>query len=161
MKRKNYALKFSLSITLAFILPILITINIIVLIIYIANNEVTKDNLLTSLLILLMSLGLSFAATLLVGFITYLLDKSSIFQANEDTITNGTQIIKRSYIVKARVRKILFIYSYTIYTKPWKRLGTWTYYFNNKEEVVEFLNTYTFLKEYLIEKDLIKLEIDR
>ena len=56
MKRKNYMLKFALTI-MVFIIPILIIVNLIAIIINVASAKDLKDTILTSLCIFGFSIG--------------------------------------------------------------------------------------------------------
>ncbi len=159
MKRKNYMLKFALTI-MVFIIPILIIVNLIAIIINVANAKDLKDTILTSLCIFGFGIGLSFVITLIVGYVTYIIDKSDILKNNENTITTGRLIIKKDYIIRIKAKRFLFLYSFVIYTKPWKRLSLLTYYFYNKDELINFINENNYFIQYIRKEDLIELGID-
>ena len=159
MKRKNYRLKFALTI-MVFIIPILIIVNLIAIIINVASAKDLKDTILTSLCIFGFSIGLSFVITLIVGYVTYIIDKSDILKNNENTITTGRLIIKKDYIIKIKAKRFLFLYSFVIYTKPWKRLSMLTYYFYNKDEIINFIKENNYFIQYIRKEDLIELGID-
>ena len=159
MKRKNYMLKFALTI-MVFIIPILIIVNLIAIIINVANAKDLKDTILTSLCIFGFGIGLSFVITLIVGYVTYIIDKSDILKNNENTITTGRLIIKKDYIIRIKAKRFLFLYSFVIYTKPWKRLSLLTYYFYNKDELINFIKENNYFIKYIRKEDLIELGID-
>ena len=159
MKRKNYMLKFALTI-MVFIIPILIIVNLIAIIINVANAKDLKDTILTSLCIFGFGIGLSFVITLIVGYVTYIIDKSDILKNNENTITTGRLIIKKDYIIIIKAKRFLFLYSFVIYTKPWKRLSLLTYYFYNRDELINFIKENNYFIKYIRKEDLIELGID-
>jgi hypothetical protein len=152
-------LKFALTI-MVFIIPILIIVNLIAIIINVANAKDLKDTILTSLCIFGFGIGLSFVITLIVGYVTYIIDKSDILKNNENTITTGRLIIKKDYIIRIKAKRFLFLYSFVIYTKPWKRLSLLTYYFYNKDELINFINENNYFIQYIRKEDLIELGID-
>ena len=150
--------RFSLTIS-TIIAPLLIVINLIVNILTAVNEGYSDKYLITSVIIFAISLVLVFGLGLLIGFFSYLVDRSDIIEENGNTITNGRLIINKDHIYQIKAKRFIFLYAFIIYTKPWKRLGTLTYYFNNKEELINFIKDYSFFMEYVRENDLKKLEI--
>ena len=158
MNRKNYMLRFALTI-LIIIVPLLAIINIIVNALTIANEGYSSNNLITSATILLAGSLFVFIVGLVIGTITYIIDKSDIIEEKDNKITTGRLIINEDHIYQIKARRFIFLYAFTIYTKHWKMLGLLTYYFNNKEELIDFINEYKFFIKYIREIDLNKLEI--
>ena len=158
MNRKNYMLRFALTI-LIIIVPLLAIINIIVNALTIANEGYSSNNLIISVIIFLAGSLFAFIAGLVIGAITYIIDKSDIIEEKDNKITTGRLIINEDHIYQIKARKFVFLYAFTIYTKHWKRLGLLTYYFNNKEELINFINEYKFFIKYIRKIDLNKLEI--
>ncbi len=158
MNRKNYMLRFALTI-LIIIVPLLAIINIIVNALTIANEGYSSNNLIISATILLAGSLFVFIVGLVIGTITYIIDKSDIIEEKDNKITTGRLIINEDHIYQIKARRFIFLYAFTIYTKHWKMLGLLTYYFNNKEELIDFINEYKFFIKYIREIDLNKLEI--
>ena len=156
--KSNYMLKFSLTVS-TIIIPLLIVINLVVNILTAVNEGYSDKYLITSIIIFAISLVLVFGLGLLIGFISYLVDRTDIIQDNGNTITNGRLIINKDHIDQIKAKRFIFLYAFTIYTKPWKKLGTLTYYFNNKEELIDFIKEYDFFMKYVRQNDLKKLEI--
>ena len=156
--KSNYMLRFSLTVS-TIIIPLLIVINLVVNIFTIVNEGYSNKNLFMSIIIFFIALALVFGLGLLIGFISYLVDRTDIIQDNGNTITNGRLIINKDHIYQIKAKRFIFLYAFTIYTKPWKKLGTLTYYFNNKEELIDFIKEYDFFMKYVRENDLKKLEI--
>ena len=156
--KRNYMFRFSLTIS-TIIAPLLIVINLIVNILTAVNEGYSDKYLITSVIIFAISLVLVFGLGLIIGFFSYLVDRSDVIEENGNTITNGRLIINKDHIYQIKAKRFIFLYAFTIYTKPWKRLGTLTYYFNNKEELINFIKDYSFFMDYVRENDLKKLEI--
>lgn len=156
--KSNYMLRFSLTVS-TIIIPLLIVINLVVNILTAVNEGYSDKYLITSIIIFAISLVLVFGLGLLIGFISYLVDRTDIIQDNGNTITNGRLIINKDHIDQIKAKRFIFLYAFTIYTKPWKKLGTLTYYFNNKEELIDFIKEYDFFMKYVRQNDLKKLEI--
>ena len=74
MNRKNYMLRFALTI-LIIIVPLLVIINIIVNALTIANEGYSSNNLIISATILLVGSLFVFVVGLVIGTITYIIDK--------------------------------------------------------------------------------------
>jgi hypothetical protein len=151
-------LRFALTI-LIIIVPLLAIINIIVNALTIANEGYSSNNLIISATILLAGSLFVFIVGLVIGTITYIIDKSDIIEEKDNKITTGRLIINEDHIYQIKARRFIFLYAFTIYTKHWKMLGLLTYYFNNKEELIDFINEYKFFIKYIREIDLNKLEI--
>jgi len=151
-------LKFSLTISVI-IIPILFIIEIIVNVLTIVNEGYSNYNLIMSIIIFFVGLSIVFIVSLIIGFITYKIDKSDIIQENDNIITTGRLLINKDHIYQIKARRFIFLYAFTIYTKHFKRLGLLTYYFNNKEELINFINEYKLFMEYIREEDLNRLEI--
>ena len=151
-------LRFSLSISVILI-PLLILINVIINIVTGINKGFSMNNLITSLIIFLVSVLLVFILGLIIGSITYIIDKSDIINDNIDTISTGRIIINKTKIHKIKAKRFIFLYAFTIYVKPYLRLGMLTYYFKYKEELINFIKEHSFFIEYICENDLKKLEI--
>lgn len=68
MKNKNYALKFSLSLTLCILMPIFILIYTIIIVVSISAGELELNEIYKPLLVFLLSVGFALVFT----FITWL-----------------------------------------------------------------------------------------
>ena len=160
MKRRNYLFKFGLSITLVFILPILVIMNLIIILVRSNSEEITSDLILTSLLIILFSLIISFIITTVLGYITYRIDKTDIIQENSNIITTGRLMINKDRIIKIKAKRFIFLHEFVIFTKPYKRLSMLAYYFYDKEELINFINEHKMFLDYIRKEDLAKLGIN-
>lgn len=157
MKRKNYMLKFGLSMTLI-ILPILVIINAIIIVI----RYTSKDNINTLLFDLLffgLEIIVIFGITSLVGFIIYKLDLYLFTIDKDDTISNSRIILRKKDIIKIKARRFLFLYSYDIYSRPWGLFSSISIYFYNKDELIDFVNKNETLLSFIDIKYLKKLGI--
>lgn len=160
-KRKNYMIKFGLSLSLVIIFPILIIGYLIAIIIRLNYEAITINDLLMYLLIIFLSFGISLILSMILGYITYRIDKTDIISENDNIITTGRLMINKNHITCIKAKKFIFLYEFVIYTKPWKRLPMLTYYFYNKEELISFINENELFIEYIRKEDLIKLGINK
>ena len=154
---KNYTVRFALSMTMI-ILPILIIIYGIILFVHTLKQEWSMSVFGKELLILGLSLILVFFISLGIGYYLY---KKTNYEIKEEatTISNGIVLARKRDIYKIKARRFIFLYSFDVYCKPWQIFAFISYYFHSRNELIEFVNKNSSLKEYIREKDLIKLGI--
>ena len=160
IKRKNYMLKFSLNIT-SIIFPVFLLAGIIVTIITAIYEPLTSELILMTIMIIILGTLLGFVVSMIMGYIIYVIDNLDYIHEEEYNITNGKTFIKRENIVNVRAKKFMFLYEFQLYSKPLKKIATWTYYFNNKEDLIEFLETNYFFIKYVCDADLANLGLNK
>ena len=154
---KNYTVRFALSM-IVIILPILIIIHGIILFIHTLKQEFSMNVFGKELFILGISLILIFFILLGIGYYLY---KKTNYEIKEEanTISNGIVLARKKDIYKIKARRFIFLYSFSVYCRPWQIFAFISYYFPSKSECIEFIHKNSSLKEYIREKDLIKLGI--
>ena len=159
MKKRNYMFKFSLSITLFFVLPIeIIVYSIFLPINYQNGNLDIKDLFFNIGLMLITVLGLFFIIAI-IAFIMQKLTDVDKLDYKDNKIMDGSFCINENNIKTILARRFLFLYQLAIVEKYWVLFPTRTYYFYDKEELIDFLSNNKFLFKYVKEKDLLKLGI--
>ena len=161
MNRKNYMIKFGLSLSLVFILPILIIGYLIATIIRSNFEPITGNIILEDTLILLISIVVTFLITTILGYITYRIDKTDIIEEKDGVIVTGRLMIRKDKIIKIKAKRFIFLYEFVIYTSPYKKLSMLTYYFYDKSELINFINENKLFIEFIRKEDLANLEIDK
>ena len=148
MKRKNYALKFGLTI-ITIVIPI-ITFTYALLIILL------KTNIINMLITYGVAIAVVFVVATLTGYGLYRFGNVTINK--ENSIENQRGIIFRKKDIRyISCYRFIFVYSINFHTSPFTLFSSLSLYFYNKKEMIDFIKENDFLKEYIREKDKIKL----
>ena len=148
MIRKNYALKFSLSIVVI-IVPIITFVYAILMILF-------KSNIISMLITYFIAIALVFIISFLTGYVLFRF--GNVIKEKEECIATARGILLRKKDIKyVSCYRFIFVYSVNFHSRPFSIFSSLTFYFNNKEELIEFINDNNFIKEFIREKDKFKL----
>ena len=148
MKQKNYALKFSLSIVVI-VVPIITFLYAILMILF-------ESNISNMLITYFIAISLVFIISLLAGNVLYRF--GNVLIDKENCIANQRGVMLRKKDIKfISCYRFIFLYSLNIHSRPFSLFSSLSLYFNNKEELIEFIKNNGFLMEYIREKDKLKL----
>ena len=161
MKKRNYMFKFGLSITLAFILPIEIIVYSIFLPINYNKGNLDIKGLFFNLGIMAITIiGLFIFISLIALLIIKIYDTDKL-EYDGNIISNNSKAfkysIKKADIKYIRAKRFIFLYEFVIVDKIWWFIPSMTFYFYGKEELINFINNNKFVKDFIKEKDLLKL----
>ncbi len=160
MKQRNYMFRLALSLTLAFILPIEIIVYSIFLPINYNNGNLSISDLFFNIGIMLLTIFGIFIIISFMAFIMMKLNKIDKLEYKNNKISNGLVYIKEEDIKNIKARRFLFVYYISIYEKLWFFNPSITYYFHDKNELIDYLNDNSFVLKHVNKKDLIKLGLN-
>ncbi len=157
MKRKNFMVRFAITLMAITLFP-LSTIAISILIpILVSIGEIDGLGILFTFGIWLLFNSIALLCFLIVGYFAYKVENPERLYEDENFIDTKQFVkLRKSHVKCVKARRFILIYTLDFYIKPWIT-SSLTVYFNSKDEIVDFIKENDFIIKYIREKDLIKL----